>query len=166
MTASKLSTVQLYVIPWTIVHQAPLSTGFFREKYWNEFLFLPPCDLPDPETETISSALQEGFFFFFLLKDNCFTDFFFLLSIKPQHESVIGIHISTPFWTSLPSPTTFYVSRGIQNPCLSFLSHIFAVSNSKFLLDIYFTYSNVSFHVTLSKHLTFSSPSPPLSPCS
>ena len=105
------------------------------------------------------------FFKFFLLKDNCFTEFFFLLSVKPQHESVIGIHIYPPFWTSLPSPTTFYVSRGIQNPCLSFLSHIFAVSNSKLLLDIYFTYSNVSFHVILSKHLPFSSPSPPLSPC-
>ena len=36
------------------------------------------------------------FLFFFLLKDNCFTDFF-LFSVKPQHESAIGIHMFPPF---------------------------------------------------------------------
>ena len=46
-----------------------------------------------------------------------------LFSVKPQHESAIGIHISPPFWTSLPSPSPSHPSRLIQSPCLSFLSH-------------------------------------------
>ena len=46
-----------------------------------------------------------------------------LFSVKPQHESAIGIHISSPFWTSLPSSTPSHPSRLIQSPCLSFLRH-------------------------------------------
>ena len=34
-----------------------------------------------------------------------------------------SIHISPPFWTSLPSPSPSHLSRLIQSPCLSFLSH-------------------------------------------
>ena len=45
-----------------------------------------------------------------------------LFSIKPQHESAIGIHISPPFWTSLPCPSPSHPSRLIQSPWLSFLS--------------------------------------------
>ena len=46
-----------------------------------------------------------------------------LFSVKPQHESAIGMHISPPFWTSLPSPSPSQPSRLTQSPCLSFLSH-------------------------------------------
>ena len=28
--------------PWTITHQAPLSTGFSRQQYWSGFPFPPP----------------------------------------------------------------------------------------------------------------------------
>ena len=45
----------------------------------------------------------------------------FLFSVKPQHESAIGVHISHPFWTSFPSPFPSHPSRLIQSPCLSFL---------------------------------------------
>ena len=38
-------------------------------------------------------------------------------------ESAIGVHISPPFWTTLPSPAPSHPSRLIQNLCLSFLSH-------------------------------------------
>ena len=44
-----------------------------------------------------------------------------LFSVKPQHESAIGIHISPPFWTSLLSASQSHPSRLIQSPCLSFL---------------------------------------------
>ena len=37
----------LYVIPWTVAHQAPLSTEFSRQ-YWISLLFPTPEDLPDP----------------------------------------------------------------------------------------------------------------------
>ena len=61
----RLSHVQLFVTPWTVTHQAPLSTGFSRQEYWSGFPFPPPGDLPDPEIETESSAspaLAGGFF--------------------------------------------------------------------------------------------------------
>ena len=45
-----------------------------------------------------------------------------LFSVKPQHESAIGIHISLPFWTCLSSPSPFHPSRLIQSPCMSFLA--------------------------------------------
>ena len=34
--------------PWTVAHQAPLSMGFSRQKYWRRLLFPSPGDLPDP----------------------------------------------------------------------------------------------------------------------
>ena len=46
----------------------------------------------------------------------------FVVFYQTSHESAIGIHISFPFWTSLPSPSPSHPSRLIQSPCLSFLS--------------------------------------------
>ena len=47
-----------------------------------------------------------------------------MFSVKLQHESAIGIHISSPFWISLSSPSPTDPSRLIQSPCLSILRHI------------------------------------------
>ena len=58
-----------------------------------------------------------------------FQNFLFFL-VKSHHKSVIGIHISPAFWTSLPSPSPSHSSRLIQSPCLSFLSH---TANSRWL---------------------------------
>ena len=44
--------------PWTVAYQAPLSTGFSRQKYWSGLPFSSPGDLPDPGTEHRSHALQ------------------------------------------------------------------------------------------------------------
>ena len=44
--------------PWTVAHQAPLSMGFSRQEYWSGLPFHSPGDLPDPEIEPGSSALQ------------------------------------------------------------------------------------------------------------
>ena len=73
---------------------------------------------------TKASILQCSVFFliYFLLKDNCFTEFC-CFSVKPQHESAICIHISPPFWSSLSSPSPSHPSRLIQSPWLSFLGH-------------------------------------------
>ena len=46
--------------PWTVVHQAPLSVEFSRQEYWNGLPFPTPGDLPDPEIEPGSPALQAG----------------------------------------------------------------------------------------------------------
>ena len=39
---SRFSPVQLWVTPWTAAHQAPLSTGFFRQEYWSGLPFPSP----------------------------------------------------------------------------------------------------------------------------
>ena len=51
---SCFSRVQLFVSPWTIAHQAPLSVGFSREEFWSELPCPPPGDLPDPEIKPTS----------------------------------------------------------------------------------------------------------------
>ena len=53
-----LSLVRLFVTPWTVDHQAPLSMGFSRQEYWSEFPFPSPGDLPNPGIEPRSPALQ------------------------------------------------------------------------------------------------------------
>ena len=74
-----------------------------------------------------------------------------LFSVIPQHESAIGIHISPPFWNSLPSPSILPLYIDIE-PLFEFPGPY-----NKFPLAIYFIYGNISFNVTLSIHLTLSS---------
>ena len=62
---SYFSHVQLFVTPWSLDHQAPLSVGFSRQEYWNGFPCLPPEGLPEPGVEPASLAslaLSGGFF--------------------------------------------------------------------------------------------------------
>ena len=47
-----------FVTPWAVAHQAPLSMGFPRQKYWSGLPFPSPGDLPDPGIKPVSSALQ------------------------------------------------------------------------------------------------------------
>ena len=51
-----LSRVQLFTIPWTVAHQAPLSMGFSRPEYWSELPCLSPGDLPDTGVEPTSAC--------------------------------------------------------------------------------------------------------------
>ena len=39
------------VIPWTVAHQASLTIGFPRQKYWSEVPFPSPGDFPHPGME-------------------------------------------------------------------------------------------------------------------
>ena len=60
-----LNCVQLFVTPWTVARQAPLSMGFSRQDYWTGLPFPPPGDLSDPGMELSSlafSALVGRFF--------------------------------------------------------------------------------------------------------
>ena len=50
------------MIPWTGACQAPPSTGFSRQEYWNGLPFPSPGDLPDPGMESTSPALGVLFF--------------------------------------------------------------------------------------------------------
>ena len=60
-----LQCVRLFVTPWTVAHQAPLSMGFSRQEYYSGLPFSPPGDLPHPGIEPVSlvsPALAGGFF--------------------------------------------------------------------------------------------------------
>ena len=52
-----LSHVQLFVTPWTVADQAPLSMGFSRQEYWSGLSFPSPGDLPNPGIEPRSPTL-------------------------------------------------------------------------------------------------------------
>ena len=49
-----LSRVQLFVTPWTVPRQAPLSIGFSRQEYWSGLPFPPPGDPPNTGIELLS----------------------------------------------------------------------------------------------------------------
>ena len=46
-----LSSVWLFVTPWTLAHKVPLSMKFSRQEYWNGLPFPSPGDLLNPGTE-------------------------------------------------------------------------------------------------------------------
>ena len=59
--AQSFSHVQLFATFWTVVCQAPLSMGFFRQEHCSGWPFPPPGNLPNPEiepTSPVSPALQ------------------------------------------------------------------------------------------------------------
>ena len=56
--ASSLSHVPLFVTPWTIARQAPLSMWFSRQEHWSGLPCPPPGDLSNPGIELESPALQ------------------------------------------------------------------------------------------------------------
>ena len=45
--------VQLFVTPWTVAHQTPLSMGFCRQEYWSGLSWPPPGDLPNLGIEPV-----------------------------------------------------------------------------------------------------------------
>ena len=54
-----LIRVPLFVIPWTVTHQAPLSMGFSGQEYQSGLRFPSPGDLPVPGVASEFPALQE-----------------------------------------------------------------------------------------------------------
>ena len=95
-----------------------------------------------------------NFFFliYFLLKDNCFTEFCCFLSNFNMNQPQVYIYILLPFEapSHLPPHSTLQVDT---EPLFEFPE-----PHSKFSLAICFTHGSVSFCVTLSIHLTLSSP--------
>ena len=63
-TLSRFSCVRLFVTPWTVARQAPLSVAFSRQEDWSGLPCPPPGDLPDPgikPTCLVSEALAGRF---------------------------------------------------------------------------------------------------------
>ena len=51
---SRLTHIRLFVTPWTLTCQAPLSMGFSRQEYWSGLLWPPSGALPDSGIEPVS----------------------------------------------------------------------------------------------------------------
>ena len=48
----------LFVAPWTVACQSPLSIEFSRQEYWSGLPFPSPGDIPDTGIDPGSPALQ------------------------------------------------------------------------------------------------------------
>ena len=54
----KVSQSCLFVTPWTVAHQTPLTMEFSRQEYWSGLPFPSSGDLPDLGIEPRTPALQ------------------------------------------------------------------------------------------------------------
>ena len=54
------SHVQLFVTPWTVVRQAPLSNGFSGQEYWSGLPFPSPQYLPNAGIEYMCPVSSTG----------------------------------------------------------------------------------------------------------
>ena len=60
--ACSLSCVQLFVTPWSIASQVPLSLGFSQQGYWSGLPFPPPGELPWSRHQTHVSCIGRQIF--------------------------------------------------------------------------------------------------------
>ena len=61
-TVGNYSKIVIFVTPWTVACQAPLSMGFSRQEHWSVLPFPSPWSPPDPGIKPVSPALAGGFF--------------------------------------------------------------------------------------------------------
>ena len=55
---SRLVMSDSFATPWTLTHQAPMSLGFPKQKYWSGLPFPSPGGLSDPGIEHVSPSLE------------------------------------------------------------------------------------------------------------
>ena len=58
---SRFSRVQLFVTPWTVAHEAPLSMGFSRQEYWSRLPF--PFQVTSQSRDQTQVSCTAGRFF-------------------------------------------------------------------------------------------------------
>ena len=56
------SHIRLFVTPWTVAHQDPLSMEFSRQEYWSGLPFPSPGNLPNPGIKPRISCIAGRFF--------------------------------------------------------------------------------------------------------
>ena len=96
---SCFSRVWLFVTPWTVAHQAPLSMEFSRQEYCSGLPFPSPGDLSNPGIKPKSPALQAD-----------------SVPSEPPGKP----HFVSPFLKSLPNSFPFPF-RGCKVPLTSLL---------------------------------------------
>ena len=122
---SRFSCVQLFVTLWTVIHQNPLSMGFFRQEYWSGVPWPPPLVFPT-QGSLRSPALTGGFFTTSTAWEaqkltcmlSCIQLFANLWTVALQ--APVSVELSRQeYWSGLPSPAPrgFYQTQG-SNLCL------------------------------------------------
>ena len=87
-----LSHVQLFVTPWTVAHQAPLSMEFSRQEYWSGLPFSPPGDLPNPGIFSTQGPNPCLLHFYRWILYHCTTQVFFTFCIFLL--AIVDLHIT------------------------------------------------------------------------
>ena len=88
-----LSRVRYFATPWTVTCQAPLSMKFSRQEYWSGLPLPSPGDLPDPEIEPGSPALQAD-----ALPSSELSSVYYLLSLVICHHPYHTFVTLFPTW--------------------------------------------------------------------
>ena len=125
--------------PWTVAHQAPLSMGFSRQKYWSGLPILTPADLLDPGIRPMSIAspiLASGFFTTsttwennivpIFIKHALYAGYFSRTLVITYHQLILTI--------SLEISIIIVVNRGTKKfkTCLNFLTLWSGRTNNQF----------------------------------
>ena len=85
--------------PWTVSHQAPLSTGFPRQEYRNGWPFPSPGDLPSPGIEPRSLHCRRILHHWATWEAQTLPDYF---------KSMISFFITHAWWLYYFGPNLFY----------------------------------------------------------
>ena len=123
--AHVLSHVALFVTPWTVSRQAPLSMAFSRQEYWRIVACLSPGDLPDPGIEPMShmSPALAGRFF-------TTSATFYLGKVKESEVTQSCPTLCNPMETRLLCPWDF-LGKNTGVGCHFLLQGIFPTQGSK-----------------------------------
>ena len=116
--------VRLFVTPWTVAHQAPLSMGFSRQGYWSGLPFPFPGDLPDPGICHLTTLREKSTHWWRLQpsgeplgegRDGT--------PSKELHEDKNFLNTKTLIWKGAQAPvlTKTLIWKGAQAPVLSSL---------------------------------------------
>ena len=97
------SFVQLFVTPWTVACQAPLSMEFPRQENWSGLPFSTLGDLLNPETEPTSLVSPVLASFHVKSLQLCLT-LCDPINCSPPGSSVHGI-LQQEYWSGLPFPS-------------------------------------------------------------
>ena len=97
--SQSLSCAQLFVNPWTVACQTPLSMGFCRQEYWSGLPFPSPGGLPNPWTKHMFLKPPELGGRFFTTSTTCTVYGKYTLGRSNW------IFLSLPFPTTAPLPT-------------------------------------------------------------
>ena len=97
MCVCTFSRIQLFLTPWTVPCQAPLTIEFTRQEYWSGLPFPSPGDLPDPgiETASLMSLALTGEFFISRATGKPLHMHTCVQKIKFKHHTHTHTHIHT-----------------------------------------------------------------------